>query len=159
MEAHEKSLKIVERLAHPFYDLYRRQSLLYLSEAYTNLGNHEKVKEALKACLQIEGKQKSVGRKLTKSAPTLRELWEVYSKQGYQRHDVEFLENNLADEIRLCHRLEFTEDLVLSYKILGRAYGAFGDKAKEREMKEAAAGIEKGQKKGSSGNDGNCVIT
>ena len=139
--------------------MYRRQSLLYSSEAYTNLGNYEKAKEALKTSLQIEGKQKSLRRKLTNSAPTLRALGKVYSKLGYKKEDVEFLENNLADEIRLCHRSEFTEDLVLCHKILGKAYGACGDKVKEREMNEAAAGIEKGQKRSSSGDDGNCVIT
>ena len=35
VEVFEKALKIVEKFAHPFYEIYRRHCLWFLSEAYT----------------------------------------------------------------------------------------------------------------------------
>ena len=148
VEVFEKALKIVDQFRCPLYEMHRRHSLMFLVGVWEVLGDYVKIKRALQICLGIEKNQKSAGRKLTKSVWTLGALDNVYSKLGYEMEDVEFLENNLADEKRLRHRAEFTEDLVISHKILGKAYGEFGYKAKEREMNEAALEIEKGLRRG-----------
>ena len=150
VEFFEKSLKILEQFRHPFYEMARLHSFQFLSQCYVKLQNYEKAKEVLKTSLEIEQKQKSSGRKPTKSTLTL--LAKVYLLIRYQRHDIEFLENNLEKEKRLRHRIEFIDDLVISYILLGRAYGAFGDKARETEMNKEALDMEKRRREGLLGN-------